>query len=302
MNLFNIQAASQITGVSGACIRAWEKRYGSIIPTRNDVNHRFYSSKDIERISLLHKLTCLGLRIGHLSTLDTEELRLLEKSVCQDQDHSFALDEAPVGNGESLSIIEKSFAASRLDVAYHEVAKVIAHTDLKDLALSFIPALQELCRNWKLKKTIDPDLIRAFELYSSMACDQRFLGRDIGTMGGTNLIITVTDDGSHLTSSALAFLLAAQKLDAKRLSAAPNLTVLRSLVEAINPKDLYIVVEPGSRRLSTLEETLEGCTGARLITLDYLAAKGRSQSGKNPPGPITLTNLQEVLSLVRTRE
>jgi len=302
MNLFNIQAASQITGVSGACIRAWEKRYKSIVPTRNEMNHRFYSSQDIERISLLHKLTCLGLRIGHLSTLDTEELQSLERSVSQDQGKNPILEEAPDGNNQALSIIEKSFFANRLDVAYHEVAKVIAHNDLEDLSASFIPALQELCRSWKLNKTIDPDLIRAFELYGSMTCDQRLLSQYAGTNGSTNLIISITEDGSHLTSSALAFLLASHKLGVKRLTTSSNLTVLRSLVMVLNPKDIYIVAEQGSRHQTAVEEMLEGCKGVRLITLDYFASKSRTPSGKILQGPIRFTNLQEVHSLLKTRE
>lgn len=298
MNLFNIQAASQITGVSGACIRAWEKRYKSIVPTRNEVNHRFYSSQDIERISLLHKLTCLGLRIGHLSTMDTEELRQLERSVSHDQGKGPVFEKALDGITQSLSMIEQSFSANRLDVAYHEVSKVIAHTELGDLSASFIPALMELCRSWKLKNTIDPDLIRAFELYGSMTCDQRLSGQDVGASGGTAVIISVTEDGSHLTSSALAFLLSSQKLGVKRLTAASNLSVLRSLVSALRPKDIYVVVERDARHQSAVEDMLEGYEGARLITIDYSATKSRTLPEKVLHGRMRLTTLQEVHALL----
>ena len=48
MQYFNIQVASQLSGVASATIRAWEKRYNAVVPERGDNKHRLYSEKDIE--------------------------------------------------------------------------------------------------------------------------------------------------------------------------------------------------------------------------------------------------------------
>ena len=56
MQYFNIQVASQLSGVASATIRAWEKRYNAVVPERGDNQHRLYSEKDIEKLALLFKI------------------------------------------------------------------------------------------------------------------------------------------------------------------------------------------------------------------------------------------------------
>jgi DNA-binding transcriptional MerR regulator len=75
MQYFNIQVASQLSGVASATIRAWEKRYNAVIPDRAENKHRLYSEKDIEKLALLFKLTELGQGIGKIAHLDLNELK-----------------------------------------------------------------------------------------------------------------------------------------------------------------------------------------------------------------------------------
>jgi DNA-binding transcriptional MerR regulator len=49
-DLFPIREVSRLTGVNAVTLRAWERRYGLIQPTRTDSGHRLYSLADIEDI------------------------------------------------------------------------------------------------------------------------------------------------------------------------------------------------------------------------------------------------------------
>ena len=49
-DLFPIREVSRLTGVNPVTLRAWERRYGLIVPTRTDSGHRLYSQADIEAV------------------------------------------------------------------------------------------------------------------------------------------------------------------------------------------------------------------------------------------------------------
>ncbi|MEJ5059152.1 MULTISPECIES: MerR family transcriptional regulator [unclassified Pseudomonas] len=48
--LFPIREVSRLTGVNPVTLRAWERRYGLIVPARTESGHRLYSPNDIERV------------------------------------------------------------------------------------------------------------------------------------------------------------------------------------------------------------------------------------------------------------
>jgi DNA-binding transcriptional MerR regulator len=48
--LFPIREVARLTGVNPVTLRAWERRYGLILPTRTDSGHRLYSMTDIESV------------------------------------------------------------------------------------------------------------------------------------------------------------------------------------------------------------------------------------------------------------
>ncbi|MGB3122932.1 MAG: MerR family transcriptional regulator [Pseudomonas sp.] len=48
--LFPIREVARLTGVNPVTLRAWERRYGLIQPTRTESGHRLYSSTDIDTV------------------------------------------------------------------------------------------------------------------------------------------------------------------------------------------------------------------------------------------------------------
>lgn len=49
-DLFPIREVSRLTGINPVTLRAWERRYGLIQPTRTESGHRLYSQADIEEV------------------------------------------------------------------------------------------------------------------------------------------------------------------------------------------------------------------------------------------------------------
>jgi len=73
----SIKTVSRQTGLSPHVIRAWEKRYQTIRPTRSEGRQRLYSASDIERLTWLRKATEAGFAIGTIAGLSTESLQSL---------------------------------------------------------------------------------------------------------------------------------------------------------------------------------------------------------------------------------
>lgn len=72
-----IRLAARPTGLTTHVIRIWEQRYQAVEPERTPSNHRLYSQRDIERLSLLRDVTRAGHSIGQMARLSNDELRAL---------------------------------------------------------------------------------------------------------------------------------------------------------------------------------------------------------------------------------
>jgi len=72
---YPLRAAARLTGLSGAVLRAWERRYGVVQPLRTAGGSRRYRASDLERLRLIKAVVDAGQRIGQVARLDLEELR-----------------------------------------------------------------------------------------------------------------------------------------------------------------------------------------------------------------------------------
>lgn len=70
-----IRVVSKRTGLTPAVLRAWEKRYGVVVPFRTDGGQRLYSDEDVLRLSLLHRVVDEGRSISQVANLPTDELQ-----------------------------------------------------------------------------------------------------------------------------------------------------------------------------------------------------------------------------------
>ncbi len=71
---YNAKAVTMQTGVTAATLRAWERRYGILLPDRTAGGHRLYSERDIAAIKWLKEHIEQGLTISRASALLQKQL------------------------------------------------------------------------------------------------------------------------------------------------------------------------------------------------------------------------------------
>ena len=74
---FRSGAVARMAGMPVSTLRIWEQRYQAVGPSTAPSGHRLYSAADVERVTLLRRLTENGHAIGLLAGLDTEQMRKL---------------------------------------------------------------------------------------------------------------------------------------------------------------------------------------------------------------------------------
>jgi len=148
MQYFNIQVASQLSGVASATIRAWEKRYKAVVPERGDNKHRFYSEKDIEKLALLFKLTEIGQSIGKIAHLELKELKYIYATLMH---RPYDEKQAPtpfndrVDFNKILGNLQLALATYKIDIVSHELEKAISTVNPRDFCLQIIiPLFSEI--------------------------------------------------------------------------------------------------------------------------------------------------------------
>ena len=108
--LFPIRVVSRLTGINPVTIRAWERRYGLVMPERTPGGHRLYSRADVEVLRAASRLVEQGVSISRARRLlddpvhprEDREDRFLERF----QERLHALDE----DGMS-AVLEASLSA-----------------------------------------------------------------------------------------------------------------------------------------------------------------------------------------------
>lgn len=75
--LHSVRIVAKRTGLKPDLLRAWEKRYQVVRPTRSAGGQRNYTDADIERLRLLVKVTSAGRQIGQVAALEDSELRAM---------------------------------------------------------------------------------------------------------------------------------------------------------------------------------------------------------------------------------
>ena len=94
---YPLRAVMRRTGLSADVIRAWERRYGAVSPTRSGGRQRLYTEDDVVRLSLLQRATSAGHSIGEIAKLGADALKDL------------------VGHGLPRDLERRDLAASVLD-------------------------------------------------------------------------------------------------------------------------------------------------------------------------------------------
>lgn len=136
--LFPISSVSMMTGVNPVTLRAWERRYGLIKPTRTDSGHRLYSDDDVEHIKLILKLIDEGVAISRVK----EALKIASEDKQKDLDGTSHW----VQYQEDMLRGVNNFDDAILDEAYNE-AMSLYPVDVVTKQL-LLPLLEKLGQRW----------------------------------------------------------------------------------------------------------------------------------------------------------
>ncbi|WP_248738290.1 MerR family transcriptional regulator [Pseudomonas sp. MWU12-2029] len=84
--LFPIREVARLTGVNPVTLRAWERRYGLIQPTRTESGHRLYSMTDIERVRSIVDWIDRGVSVSKVGRIlaKTEPMKVLAHIIPDD--------------------------------------------------------------------------------------------------------------------------------------------------------------------------------------------------------------------------
>jgi DNA-binding transcriptional MerR regulator/methylmalonyl-CoA mutase cobalamin-binding subunit len=198
-----IQVAALRAGLTPEVLRAWERRYGVVAPSRSPTGRRLYSDADVARLQLLREATAAGRRIGELAALSMAQLERLVAG-----DRAAARPAANQAGGEAP--LEECLAATAaLDGRRLEAALARALIDLP--AETFVdgvaaPLMRELGERWARR-----ELTPAHEHLAS-AVLRRVLGevtRDLLVRATGPRLVVATPTGQHHEIGAMIAALAA---------------------------------------------------------------------------------------------
>lgn len=69
IKLYSISEVSEATGVNSVTLRAWQRRYGLLVPQRTPKGHRLYTDSDIAKIHKILTWLAKGVSIGKVKPL-----------------------------------------------------------------------------------------------------------------------------------------------------------------------------------------------------------------------------------------
>jgi len=78
---YPIRVVAGRVGLTEMTVRAWERRYAAVAPSRSKGGQRLFSDADVERLLLLRTLTAQGTAISALAPLSTPALRRMAPEV-----------------------------------------------------------------------------------------------------------------------------------------------------------------------------------------------------------------------------
>jgi len=67
--LYPIREVSRLSGVNSVTLRAWERRYGLLVPQRTESGHRLYSMRDIERVKAIVSWIGRGVPVSKVASI-----------------------------------------------------------------------------------------------------------------------------------------------------------------------------------------------------------------------------------------
>jgi DNA-binding transcriptional MerR regulator/methylmalonyl-CoA mutase cobalamin-binding subunit len=149
-----IGTVSKRSGVKSDLVRAWERRYQAVTPTRTAGGHRVYTDQDIARLKLLNQATGHGHSISQIAQFSLDEL----KKLLQQEDVYSNIGHTALLTGDKKFLVE--------DYVEKCYASVLAF-DARGLESHFENAIVELGTQAFIEDLLTPLLTRIGERWKT---------------------------------------------------------------------------------------------------------------------------------------
>jgi len=146
---YPIRAVSRLTGIGIDTLRAWERRYGAVTPTRDD-RGRMYTEADVERLRLLNGAVERGHSIGRLAGLSNDQLTELCAAGRAVPPAAAAARRTSIETTALLTAL-RDYDSIGLDQELSRLAAVLPPLDLLQEVL--MPVLTQVGDDWHRRRT-----------------------------------------------------------------------------------------------------------------------------------------------------
>lgn len=245
---FPIRTVSEITGVNAVTLRAWERRYGLIKPSRTPKGHRLYSRRDIKLVEEILGRLSQGMTISQVARdiLDNGQSDRIENN------------ETWNNYANKMIAATVNFDEHALDLVYND-AMSLYPIDIVTTRL-ILPLLGELGNRWAIKTGSIAEE-HFFSMYLRNKLGARFHHQNLRSSGAR--LIMACLPGEHHEFGILLFALTAQSKGFQIVLLGADLPVIE-LLQVVNNTDNQGIVLAGSAalRCETLFENLKSLTSA----------------------------------------
>lgn len=132
----NVKAVTHLTGLNEHTLRAWERRYGAVKPSRSETGRRSYTDDDVERLRLMRKLTERGFAIGGLARRSYLELQeTLVNAMALDESAAVATPPIPAS---PLATFGQNVEAALLNYDLALIYRLLQEARVKSSAKQFV--------------------------------------------------------------------------------------------------------------------------------------------------------------------
>lgn len=181
----SIKTVAKLSGLQSIVIRTWENRYNAVEPARTNSNHRLYSDEDIDKLTLLKRLTDRGFKIGNIASLPIKEL------------NNLILKDSAKGNSIPKNVIDET--SNEFDKIILSCKNSIVSFDAQGLE----KILGEASVNFSLPIFTEKIIFPLIEKIGNYWKDGEFrISHEHFTSAIIRKLISTLSNGFHITNSA----------------------------------------------------------------------------------------------------
>lgn len=141
---YSISTVAKRSGIKTELVRAWERRYQAVTPTRTPGGHRVYTEQDITRLTLLNQATNHGHNISRIAHYSLDEL----KKLLQTEEAAAPGKLIPITSGHPTKALAEEYV--------HKCYAAVIAFDGKTLESHFENAIVELGIQSFIEELLDP--------------------------------------------------------------------------------------------------------------------------------------------------